>query len=67
MSICVDLAYLAHFFLFLLDIPLYELKKNTILNLAHHSSFSLTVHFAQVPKETRTKMCTATWLNSENN
>ena len=27
MSICVDLAYLAHLFLFLLDIPLYELKK----------------------------------------
>ena len=39
MSICVDLAYLAHFFLFLLDILLYELKKK--YNLKFSPSFIL--------------------------
>lgn len=62
-SIYVGSAHLVHFFSFFKTIPLYELKKYIyIANMPYHSSFPLTAHFAQVPKETRTRTCTIALL-----
>lgn len=56
-SICVDfISFIS------VEYSITWLKKNMCVCVAHHSSFPLTTHLAQVPKETRTRMCTTALL-----